>query len=197
MLQLTVLDASRAEASSEQVHEGLKGDPTRALLLPSTAARAIAALQPLKGLLGPAAPAPEGTGEAGPSCFRRGFWILKALIAQHLIWRLKTAMETHNYLKYVFSSFLGREEEKPVSKKLLQVHNSPSEPRSLFHLSSWSDRSLAPSSMQILWSSLWKTLTQSRHPIPYPDKSRRAPEKLRSHVNALGAVPPAATHLGH
>lgn len=44
-------------------------------------------------------------------------------------------LETRNYLKYVFPSFLGREEEKLVSKKLLQVHNSPLEPRSSFHLS--------------------------------------------------------------
>lgn len=80
---------------------------------------------------------------------QRGFWILKTLIAQHLIWRLKMAMETHNYLKYVFSSFLGREEEKLVSKKLLQVHNSPSEPRSSFHLSSQSDRSPAPTASSV------------------------------------------------
>lgn len=78
---------------------------------------------------------PRRAWQRGPSCSHRGFWIPKAFIAQHPIWRLKMVLETRNYLKYVFSSFLGREEEKPVSKKLLQVHNSPSEPRSSFHLS--------------------------------------------------------------
>lgn len=164
LLQLAVLDASRSMG-------GLKGNPRERFSSPALLHESPAALQRVsETALRTGAAAPEGTGEAEPSCFCRGFWILKALIAQHLIWRLKTAMETRNYLKYVFSSFLGREEEKLVSKKLQQVHNSPSEPRSLFHPSSSSPAPMA-SSMQTLLCSLWKALTQPWHSIPHPDKS--------------------------
>lgn len=176
-LQLAVLDAGgEHEYHHSRSMNRLKGNPMRALFLASTAAQVTRWL--------PASERAFGTGwhsrssrrdwPRGPSCFCRGVSVLKALIAQHLIWRLKTAMETHSYLKYVFSSFLGRREEKLVSKKLLQVHNSASEPRSSFHLSSRSDRSPVPmaSSIQTLLCSLWKTLTQSRHLISYPNKSQ-------------------------
>lgn len=153
----------------------------RALWLPSTAAGVTRRSPASERAVGTGAAAPEGTGEAQPSCFCRGFWILKALIAQHLIWRLKPAMETRNYLKYVFSSFLGREEEKLVSKKLQQVHNSPSEPRSSFHPSS---RSPAPtaSSRQTLLCSLWKALVRPRYPIHYPYKAW--PGQMRAEVKS-------------
>lgn len=81
-------------------------------------------------------------------------------------------METHNYLKYVFSSFLGREEEKPVSKKIYyKVHNSPSEPRSSFHPSSRSDCS--PGKFNTTPSvQPRETLAQSQHLMPDPDQSQ-------------------------
>lgn len=146
-LQLAVLDAGGEHGYRHSGStNGLKGNPTRALFLAGTAGQ-VTRCPPASGRA-------FGTGwhsrssrrdrPRGSSCFCRGVSVLKALIAQHLIWRLKTAMETHSYLKYAFSSFLGRREEKLVSKKLLQVHNSASEPRSSFHLSSRSDRSPVP-----------------------------------------------------
>lgn len=137
-----MLDASREHKSPpSRFPRGLRGNPMERVTPPWHCCMSHPLLSSLSTAFGTGchSTAPERTGGAGTSCFCRGFWILKALIAQHLIWRLKPAMETRNYLKYVFSSFLGREEEKLVSKKLLQVYNSSSEPRSSFHLSLRSD----------------------------------------------------------
>lgn len=136
-------------------------------------------------------PAPDGTGGAGPSSCCRGFWIPKAPIAQHLIWRPKPATETRNYLKYVFSSFLGRGEEIWFPKSYCELTGA---------LESRGPHSRHSPSAHLQWKpgvQPLRSLTQHRHPIPHPNKSQQsAPARPRDHVNILGGVPPAAMNFG-
>lgn len=154
-------------------------------LLPGTAARAI--LHPLAS--GRAFGAGCGSSRrawlsGALLCLQRAFWIPQALVTQHLIWRLKTAMETRNYLKYASSSFLGREEEKLASKKLLHVDNS-TESRGPGFTSpcgraedTRQASGAAPKTLTALALDTLPPKTQSRH-----------------HMNPPGGVPPAATNF--
>lgn len=93
-------------------------------------------------------------------------------------------METRNYLKYASSSFLGREEEKLASKKLLHVDNSTESrgPGFTSPCGRAEDTRQAPGAAP-------KTLTTlALDTLPPKTQSKH-------HMNPPGGVPPAATNF--
>lgn len=95
-------------------------------------------------------------------------------------------METRNYLKYASSSFLGREEEKLASKKLLHVDNSTESRGPGFT----SPRGRAKDTRQASGAAP----EDPRAALAFDTLPRKSQSRHR--VNPPGGVPPAATNFG-